>query len=90
MDSAVRHFAPYRFALAFESHDLPGYVTEKIVNAYLAGAVPVYWGTARVKEVFDSRSFLFAGDFPSLEALADEVPYVKTHVYLALSLSLYI
>ena len=27
--------------------ELTGYVTEKIVNAFLAGCIPVYWGSRR-------------------------------------------
>jgi hypothetical protein len=34
----------YNFVLAFENSDFPGYITEKIFDAFKSGAVPLYWG----------------------------------------------
>ncbi|KAJ8614054.1 hypothetical protein CTAYLR_005848 [Chrysophaeum taylorii] len=41
---AVDLYGPYKFVVAFENSRVPGYVTEKLLLALLAGAVPVYWG----------------------------------------------
>ena len=73
MDDAVERYRRYRFVVAFENAADDGYVTEKIVSAFLAGAVPIYWGTPQVKELFNPAAFLFAGDFRTLDALAAEV-----------------
>lgn len=35
------------------------YVTEKIVNAFLAGAIPIYWGSPFVLKMFNPRAFIF-------------------------------
>ncbi len=43
-DDAIEQYASYKFVVAFENDDAPGYVTEKLGLAFLAGAVPVYWG----------------------------------------------
>lgn len=64
--------------IAFENADDPGYVTEKIANAFLAGAVPVYWGTADAFQVFNPKSFIHCGEFTGLEACADRVAEVRT------------
>lgn len=34
----------YRFALVFENDLYPGYVTEKVFDAWHCGAIPLYWG----------------------------------------------
>lgn len=34
----------YSFVLAFENSDFPGYITEKIIDAFKSGSVPLYWG----------------------------------------------
>ena len=44
----------YRFVLAMESQLEHGYVTEKIVTAFSAGAIPVYYGDS------DAAAFLFS------------------------------
>ena len=59
----------YRFALAYENSADPGYCTEKIADAFAAGAVPVYWGDPEVKGEFNPESFLCAADYPDENAL---------------------
>jgi hypothetical protein len=34
----------YKFILAFENDLYPGYVTEKAIEAWHLGSVPIYWG----------------------------------------------
>jgi hypothetical protein len=62
LDEAAEMFEPYKFALVFENALTEGYVTEKIVNAFLAGAVPIYAGDKSVIEIFDRRSFVYVED----------------------------
>ena len=35
----------FRFVFAFENDLDPGYVTEKVIEAWATGAIPLYWGT---------------------------------------------
>ena len=61
----------FRFALAIENSADPGYCTEKIVDAWAAGAVPVYGGAPLVKQEFNPAAFVCADDYESPAALAD-------------------
>jgi hypothetical protein len=54
------HFRRYRFVLALENESTAGYISEKILSAFLAGSVPIYYGSAGdVFEVFNRRAFVF-------------------------------
>jgi hypothetical protein len=64
---------PYKFNIAFENASVPGYTTEKIVDAMRARAMPVYWGNPRIAAEFNPKSFLNYFDFPSEEALIDKI-----------------
>lgn len=47
MDHQVNNielFASYRYALVFENSSSPGYVSEKILHAFLSGTIPIYCG----------------------------------------------
>jgi len=54
----VEFYKKYKFALTFENSSAPGYTTEKIFHAKVAGCVPIYWGDAFVDRDFDSRGFI--------------------------------
>lgn len=49
----------YPFCLVMENKAHPGYVTEKIFNAYMGGCLPIYYGTAEIYDIFHPDSFVF-------------------------------
>ena len=40
----IKTLMNYNFTIAFENSDYPGYITEKIIHAFIAGTIPLYWG----------------------------------------------
>ena len=75
-------YLPYKFVIAFENSHIRGYITEKIVNPMLAGAIPIYLGAPDIDEHFNPKSFINAANFESLEACADYVMEVDRNKYL--------
>ena len=59
----------YRFNLAFENSKVPGYVTEKIVQAFAAHTIPIYWGSGDVSREFNKDAFIDVSDYDSSESL---------------------
>jgi hypothetical protein len=66
-----------RFCVAFENERAVGYTTEKLPEALLAGAVPIYWGDPVVGLDFNRAAFLDFANYGSAEALADAVMAVE-------------
>ena len=68
--SFLRHF---RFNIAFENEPFPGYLTEKIVDAFTAGCVPIYYGDPYVERTFSPEAFIHVrgeSDYrPSIERI---------------------
>jgi hypothetical protein len=63
MDQVVKAFKPFKFALVFENNADDGYMTEKILNAFLADTIPVYFGYSGIRNVFNPDRFIFC-EFP--------------------------
>eukprot|EP00929_Paragymnodinium_shiwhaense_P120979 TRINITY_DN93071_c0_g1_i1.p1 TRINITY_DN93071_c0_g1~~TRINITY_DN93071_c0_g1_i1.p1 ORF type:complete len:724 (-),score=125.32 TRINITY_DN93071_c0_g1_i1:45-2216(-) len=82
MDDAADLFSGYRFALVFENRITRHYVTEKIVNAFLGGTVPIYWGSPFVNRIFNPRAFINVNNFPSFEAAVEYILEVATNEQL--------
>lgn len=62
----------YRGVLAYENTNIqPRYITEKIIHAINADAVPVYWGTEQTD--FNPASLINRADFPTDTALLDHL-----------------
>ncbi len=62
-----------RFNIAFENQISPGYVTEKLVNPFLAGSVPIYWGAPEAAGDFNASAFVNAREFATLDDLVRHV-----------------
>jgi glycosyltransferase involved in cell wall biosynthesis len=62
-----------KFNIAFENASIAGYTTEKLYQAMHARCIPLYWGSPRVHEEFNRRSFLNYFDFASEEALIERI-----------------
>lgn len=63
----------YKFNIAFENSSIPGYTSEKIVDAFEARTVPIYWGDETVKEQFNPEAFIDRGDFLSDDACIEHI-----------------
>lgn len=51
----------HKFNIAFENGAYRGYCTEKILNAYYANTVPIYWGSTTVHRDFNPKSYIYIG-----------------------------
>lgn len=49
----------YKFCLVMENNLLDGYITEKILNAFASGCIPVYYGSEMVLEIFNPKAFIY-------------------------------
>lgn len=63
----------YKFALAIENISFTGYTTEKLVEAFAAGGIPIYWGDPDVGRYFNEKAFINIMSYPSLEAAIGEI-----------------
>jgi hypothetical protein len=59
----------FRYAICFENCSFPGYVTEKIVDCFLAGCIPVYWGAPDITDFVPRETFIDFRRFGSFEEL---------------------
>lgn len=62
-----------RFSLCFESTDEPGFITEKIVEAFYCDTVPIYYGSSNIKDIFNPKAFIDISDFPDFDSAIDYI-----------------
>ena len=69
----------YRFILAFENAIYPGYVTEKLLEAYETTAFPLYWGIDR-DQYFNPASYLNLFDYETFASFVEEVSRLNNNL----------
>jgi hypothetical protein len=66
----------YKFNLCFENTLLPGYVTEKALQAKMAGCIPLYWGDPAYRVDFNAKSLINVYEYDcDFERIFNEVDF---------------
>ncbi len=59
----IGFFKSYKFTIAFENAQLPGWTTEKLIHPFMARSVPIYWGDPNVAEYYNPKAFINCNDY---------------------------
>lgn len=63
----------YKFNIAFENSSYPGYTTEKLMEAYVAQTVPIYYGNPNVSMDFRLESMVVVEGEHDISRAVDEI-----------------
>lgn len=64
----------HKFSLCYENGSHPGYVTEKLMEAFAAQTIPIYWGDPEVTRTFNLDSFI---DVTGLDSFSEALPLIE-------------
>lgn len=76
----------HKFSIAFENSSHVGYVTEKIVQSFAAGTIPIYWGDPQVGSIFNEKAFVNVHKFQSIDAVIEEIKKIDENDDLYISM----
>ncbi len=65
----LKTIGSYKFSICFENMESPGYMTEKIVDCFVAGSIPIYWGAPDIAKLVPCESYIDMRHFDSFEKL---------------------
>lgn len=61
----------YKFSIAFENSSTSGYTTEKILQAFSARTIPIYWGNPNVERDFNKKAFINCHQYENFEEVIE-------------------
>ena len=76
-ESLVDAYKDYKFVFALENKQVDGYVTEKMLNAFYSGAIPIYWGSSNINDLFNKKAFINVSDYKNVEECVDFIINMK-------------
>ena len=63
----------YKFTIAFENSSMRGYNTEKILHAFAAQTIPIYYGDEMIDKLYNESAFVNCHKYNDWEAVIDRV-----------------
>ncbi len=76
LNSKIDGLKDYMFSVAMENIISDTYYTEKILDCFLTGTIPIYWGTSKICDIFDKNGILFLNADGS-------IPEINKDVYMS-------
>ena len=80
-DRKLKYFEKERskFIIVFENSSKVGYTSNKIYDAMISGAIPIYWGNSEIKIDFNEESFINIHMFPTMDNVIDYVKFLDKY-----------
>lgn len=69
--------ANYKFTLCFENSSAQGYTTEKLVEGFAGGCIPIYWGNPAISKEFNPKAFIDCSRFSGMEKAVEYISNVN-------------
>lgn len=70
----IKFLSSYKFSISMENTEGDGYLSEKIIDSFLAGTIPIYYGDYMVDEFINPESYiLIRGE----KDLKKKIKYIK-------------
>ena len=66
-------FKKYKFVICFENSFEENWITEKILNVMVAGAIPIYRGAPNIQEYFNNESFINYEDYRNYDKMIQKI-----------------
>ena len=82
-DSLHNFYKNSKFVITMENTKKEHYITEKLINGFRAGIIPVYWGSPHISEHFNTKRFLILEDDTetSINAVIDRMVNMSDEEY---------
>ena len=75
----LKFISDYKFVVCFENSSSVGYTTEKILDGFAGGGIPIYWGNPDIAKDFNSDAFINCHNFNELKLVLDFVKYLDSN-----------
>jgi len=70
----INFLTSYKFSIAMENTEGNGYLSEKIIESFLSGTIPIYYGDYMLDEYINPKSFIL---IRGKEDMFEKIEYIK-------------
>lgn len=82
----VKFIQNFKFNLSIENSNIYGYVTEKIIESFIADSIPIYWGSNYVKTEFGTSGYINLNEFSNINDAISQIKKINENKSLYLDI----
>ena len=80
IDNKIMALKDYRFTIAIENCKKDYYFTEKLIDCFMSGTIPVYWGCPSIGDFFDLNGMVL---FDGVSELGEVIDSLTEEMYIS-------
>lgn len=73
LDHKIEALEKYRFSVVIENCKIDYYFTEKLIDAFITGTIPIYWGCPSIGDFFNLDGMLIIESLEDLDRIMDKL-----------------
>ena len=70
----IDFLSSYKFSIEMENSEGDGYISEKIIDSFIAGTIPIYYGNYMLDEYINPKAYILIKDEKNIEK---KIKYIK-------------
>lgn len=82
IDNKITSLRDYKYQIVIENSRIPGYFTEKLIDCFITGTIPIYYGDPLIGECFNTDGILQFSNTKMLSRILQNLPYIDDEVIL--------
>jgi len=77
IENKITGLKDFRFSIVIENCKEDYYFTEKLIDCFITGTVPIYWGCPSIDDFFDSKGMIIFNDIHELKDILNNLSEEK-------------
>jgi thermostable 8-oxoguanine DNA glycosylase len=78
IEKKIESLKNYMFSVVVENTKKDYYFTEKLIDCFITGTIPIYWGCPSIKDFFDDNGII---NFNSVDELEKIIKNIDNNFY---------
>ena len=70
----IDFLSSYKFSIAMENSEGDGYISEKIIESFISGTIPIYYGDYMIDEFINPKSYILIKNEKDIKK---KIEYIK-------------
>jgi hypothetical protein len=70
----IKFLSSYKFSIAMENSEGDGYLSEKIIDSFISGTIPIYYGDYTLDEFINPKAFILIKNEKNIHK---KIEYIK-------------
>ena len=70
----IQFLSEYKFSIAMENTNGDGYISEKIIESFYSGTIPIYYGNYMIDEFINPKTYILIRGYQDID---NKIKYIK-------------